>query len=294
MPSINPDTPESADPGGDVLKQIMTSDGIAVFHEDQGSGRPLVMLHGLMAHRGFFMRQRKLASDFRLILVDLRGHGRSKAEPAFCTMEALAADIATLSQELDLRDAIGLGWSLGASVLWQVLAGPAGSRFAGAVVVDMSPRVLNGPDWQLGLSPELCDARTAAMRNDFQAFAHNAGHAIFAQPVQDPVLADWAGGEFARNDPAAIEALWTSLVQEDYRTLLPRIAQPTLIIHGKHSQLYGAGTAEYLAAAMPAARAIQFERSGHAPQLEQPDDFNRTLRTFAASLPRVREHQATA
>ena len=272
----------------------MTSDGIAVSYEDQGSGRPLVMLHGLMAHRGFFMAQRELAADFRLILVDLRGHGRSQADPSSCTMEALDADVAMLSQELDLRDAVGLGWSLGASVLWQVLAGPAGSRFAGAVVVDMSPRVLNAEDWQLGLSPELCDARTNAIRNDFRAFAHNAGHAIFAQPVQDPVLADWAGGEFARNDPAAIEALWTSLVQSDYRALLPQIVQPTLIIHGKHSQLYGPGTAQYLAAAMPQARAVQFEQSGHAPQLEQAQHFNRTLRTFAASLPRVREHQATA
>lgn len=272
----------------------MTSDGVAVCYEDQGSGRPLVMLHGLMAHRGFFMRQRELASEFRLILVDLRGHGRSKADPAGCTMDALAADVATLAEHLDLREAIGLGWSLGASVLWQVLAGAAGSRFGGAVVVDMSPRVLNGEDWQLGLSPELCEARTAAIRSDFPAFAQNAGHAIFAQPVADPALADWAGAEFARNDPAAIGALWASLVQQDYRPLLPAITQPTTIIHGRHSQLYGSATAEYLAAALPDARAVQFERSGHAPQLEQPDHFNRTIRTFAASLPQIREHQAMA
>ena len=64
----------------------------------------------------------------------------------------------------DLHDAIGVGWSLGATVLWHVLAGPAADRFAGAIVVDMTARVLNDAEWDLGLSPEACEARSAAIR----------------------------------------------------------------------------------------------------------------------------------
>jgi pimeloyl-ACP methyl ester carboxylesterase len=276
------------------LKQFMASDGVAVAYEDQGSGPPIVLLHGLMAHSGFFMRQRELAGDFRLISVDLRGHGQSARNPEALTIEQLAEDVAALSDHLDLRDAIGLGWSLGATVLWHVLAGEAGSRFAGAVIVDMSPRVLNEGDWTLGLSPELCHARSEAIRCDFATFAESAGHAIFAQPVQDEALARWAGDEFARNDPAAMGLLWTSLVDQNLCPLLDNIAQPTLVIHGAHSQLYGSGTADYLVRTLPNARAVQFDGSGHAPQLEQPDLFNGILRDFAASLPRVREQQTTA
>jgi pimeloyl-ACP methyl ester carboxylesterase len=276
------------------LKQFMASDGAAVAYEDEGAGRPLVLLHGLMAHSGFFMRQQELSSEFRLISVDLRGHGRSGAHGARPTVERLAEDIASLADHLGLEEAIGLGWSLGASVLWQVLAGPAGRRFAGAVIVDMTPRVLNGGDWQLGLAPDLCQARTDAIRADFAAFAQGAGQAIFAQPLRDEALARWAGQEFARNDPAVVDGLWTSLVDQDLRPLLVRIGQPTLVIRGVHSQLYGPGTAEYLVRALPNARAVQFDRSGHAPQLEQPALFNRTIRDFAAVLPRVRENQTTA
>ena len=277
--------------GGSVLGRFTARDGTEIAFEDEGEGRPLVLLHGLMAHRGFFERQRPLADSFRLIRVDLRGHGESRGKGVSPDLDLLAQDIEGLASHLGLEDAIGVGWSLGAAVLWRVLAGPAGRRFAAAVVVDMTARVMNDGDWQLGLSPSVCDARSRAIAQDFGAFAASAGASIFAQPLDEESrpLAHWAGKEFARTDPAAVGALWASLVGEDFRPMLDRIRQPTLVIHGARSHLYGSGTADHLVRALPDARAVMFERSGHAPHLEQPDLFNTTLRDFAASLPRLRE-----
>jgi pimeloyl-ACP methyl ester carboxylesterase len=278
------------------LQHFTVSDGAHIAFQESGSGRPIVLLHGLMAHSGFFSEQRELAANFRLIAVDLRGHGKSKADGTPSTVERLAADVAELAQGLGLEDAIGVGWSLGASVLWHVLSGPAASCFSGAVIVDMTPRVLNDGEWDLGLSSEACEARRIAIRDDFPNFAVAAGQAIFAQPLVDGKkdLADWAGDEFARNEASAIGALWESLVQKDLRAALAAIRQPTLVIHGAHSQLYGSDTAEHIVSALPDARAVQFDRSGHAPHMEQPELFNRLVRDFAASLPRVTETQATA
>jgi pimeloyl-ACP methyl ester carboxylesterase len=274
------------------LEQFEAADGARIAFTDEGEGRPLVLLHGLMAHAGFFEPQRSLAAEgFRLVRIDLRGHGDSVAGAAPPTVETLAGDVAAITAHLDLEDAILVGWSLGASVLWRVLVGPASPRFVGAVVVDMTPRVMNDGDWDLGLSREICDARSAAIRTDFPAFAASAGQAIFAGPSDD---AQWASNEFARNDPAAIGALWSSLVEADFRPLLGRIAQPTLIIHGTQSHLYGSGTADHLAATLPNARAVAFHHSGHAPHLEQPELFNRTVKAFAASLPPVLQPQTTA
>lgn len=270
------------------MRHFTASDGARIAYRDQGTGRPFVMLHGLMAHGAFFRAQDELADQYRLIAVDLRGHGASAAT-APLTVERLARDVTELVEALAIEDAVGIGWSLGASVLWKVLTGPSRDRFAAAVVVDMTARVQNCDGWSLGLSPEACDARTAAMAGDFETFAMAAGQAIFSQPI-DPVrqdVADWASFEFARNDPATIATLWQSLVGEDFRPLLPGIDQPALIIHGRHSQLYEAATAEYLARVLPNAREIEFERSGHAPQLEQPDLFNAIIRNFAARLSRA-------
>ncbi|HEX8064052.1 MAG TPA: alpha/beta hydrolase [Allosphingosinicella sp.] len=273
------------------MRGFTASDGARIAYSDEGEGRPLLFLHGLMADSGFFERQRSLVDSFRVIAVDLRGHGGSPAGPVPPTIERLAEDVQGLARALALEGAVGVGWSLGAAVLWRVLAGPASPRFAGAVVVDMTPRVLNDPEWDLGLSRETCEARSQAIRDDFPAFAAAAGQAIFAAPGNE---ADRAAAAFAANDPAAIGALWESLVDEDFRPLLPWIRQPTVVVHGAHSHLYGADTAGHLVSALPSARAVAFDRSGHAPHLEQPELFNATLREFAATLPPVRQIETTA
>jgi pimeloyl-ACP methyl ester carboxylesterase len=273
------------------LRQFTASDGARIAYSDEGGGRPLVLLHGLMADARFFERQRELVDSFRVVTVDLRGHGDSPAGEEPPTIRRLAEDVAELAQALELDGAIGIGWSLGAAVLWRVLAGPASRRFGGAVVVDMTPRVLNDEGWDLGLSRETCEARSQAIRDDFPAFAAAAGQAIFAAPGAE---ADRAAIAFAANDATAIGALWESLVEEDFRPLLPSIRQPTLVVHGAHSHLYGADTAGHLVAALPNARAVAFDRSGHAPHLEQSALFNATIREFATTLPPVRQTEATA
>jgi pimeloyl-ACP methyl ester carboxylesterase len=271
------------------LGHFTASDGVTLAFEDEGRGRPLLLLHGLMAHGGFFDPQRALADSFRLIRLDLRGHGKSPAGDTGLDVGRLAADAAELSAHLGLEDAVAVGWSLGASVLFRLLSGPESRRFAGLVVVDMTPRVRNDETWTLGLSGEHCAARTQAIHEDFPTFASSAGAAIFSQSANG--LAGWAAAEFQRNDSSAIAALWQSLVDEDFRPLLGRIAQPALILHGARSHLYGSDTAAHLVEALPNARAVAFQDSGHAPHLEEPELFNRTLREFAASLPRLREHQ---
>ncbi|MGQ0661222.1 alpha/beta fold hydrolase [Sphingosinicella sp.] len=274
------------------MQHFTASDGARIAYRDEGAGRPLVLLHGFMAHGGFFRGQAPLAANHRLIVIDLRGHGESPANAP--KVERIAADVAELAAALDLRDAIGVGWSLGATVLWHVLAGEAGQRFAGAVIVDMTARVCNGEGWSLGLSPEVCTARSSAIREDFENFAAGAGQAMFAQPLRAELreVADWASAEFVRNDPAAMAAVWGSLVDQDLRALIAGIRQPTLVVHGGQSQLYGDDTTAHLVATLPDARALRFEQSGHAPHLEEPERFNRALADFAGRLSRAGLSQA--
>ncbi|HEY0625737.1 MAG TPA: alpha/beta hydrolase [Allosphingosinicella sp.] len=270
------------------MRFFTAPDGARITYYETGAGRPLLLLHGLMAHGGFFRFQDELADSFRLINVNLRGHGGSEARPEI-TVERLASDITALVDALNLEDAIAVGWSLGATILWHVLAGSASHRFAGSIIVDMTPKVLNEGDWHLGLSEDVCAARSAAIRDDYRSLALTAGQAIFSQPLNDTTrpLADWAGEEFARNDPKAIGRLWESLVAQDLRPLLPRVRQKSLVLRGAHSQLYGPGTAGYLAQTLPDASAIEFSRSAHAPHLEEPALFNSIIREFAAGLPHL-------
>ena len=90
---------------------VTLPDGAQIAWYDEGSGTPVVLLHGLMAHGGFYREQAPLAADFRLINIDLRGHGASVHDGEQPTVERIAQDVTELCEKLDLKDAIGVGWT---------------------------------------------------------------------------------------------------------------------------------------------------------------------------------------
>jgi pimeloyl-[acyl-carrier protein] methyl ester esterase len=256
------------------LQFFTASDGARIAYRDEGHGVPLVLLHGLMAHGGFFREQDVLADKFRLIRIDLRGHGASTKDGDRSSVERIAADVAELAAALDLRNAIGVGWSLGATILWHVLTGAAADRFAGAVVVDMTARVLNDEDWDLGLSAEACAARSAAIREDFESFAARCRSGDPSPSRSRTARARSPTGR-ASSSPATIPPpsprcgpRWSN------RTCAPSsqgIRHPTLIVHGAQSRLYGEDTADHLVAALPDARAVASTAPATRPISSSPN-----------------------
>lgn len=267
-----------------------TAGGKLVF-DDEGEGRPLLLVHGWATHSGFFAPQRAaLAQEFRVISVDLAGHRRSLPGDAPLSIQRLADDLLMLCRHLALEDTVAVGWSMGAMAVWSALLAGAGAHISGHVVIDMSPRVVNGPDWTLGqkgsrAATALSPRTEAAMRHHWRAYAARIARRIFAQgyEAERATLLAWAEQEIAANDGASMASLWASMIEQDYRADLARLETPTLVAHGLHSQLYAPETAAFLAAQLPQAHTCAFNRSGHAPHLEEPDAFNRMLADFARS-----------
>jgi pimeloyl-ACP methyl ester carboxylesterase len=69
-------------------------------------------------------------------------------------------------------------------------------------------------------------------------------------------------------------------IQADYRSVLPKIDVPTLILQGRHDHLTPIEDARYMAKIIPNARLVEFANSGHPPHLEEPKKFNEELRLF--------------
>lgn len=273
------------------MAQLVLSDGLHMAYADAGSGRPLLLVHGWGANQGFFdVQRRALQSGFRVITVDLRGHGASSAPDGKPSVELLAADLGVLAEHLALEDMLVVGWSMGAMVLWRALLSGMHERTAGMAVVDMTPRIVNDRGWKLGLKGgyDLSTSQAArrAMIADWPGFAQALARAVVADGLdaERRPLIDWVAGEVAHNEPHALAHLWGSLAEQDFRDDLERLELPTLVVHGAHSQLYAPETSLYLQSRLPDARRIAFDRSGHAPHLEEPDRFNRVVTEFAASL----------
>ncbi len=104
------------------MPYFTSNDGVRLFYEDTGQGRPLILIHGWTFSGRFFHRNiSTLAEHARVITVDLRGHGRSDKPDRGYRISRLAADLNNLLEQLNLRDVTLLCWSLGAPVIWSYL-----------------------------------------------------------------------------------------------------------------------------------------------------------------------------
>jgi pimeloyl-[acyl-carrier protein] methyl ester esterase len=267
------------------MDELVVSDGLRMSWRERGQGPPLLLVHGWAAHGGFFRPQIVGLSDrFRVIAPDLRGHGDSPSDTGDApTVQHLASDLCDLLAALDLRDVLAVGWSMGAMVLWEAALGRASGRFAGMVVEDMSPRIVNDADWPLGLrggyDDQAVESSVGAMTEDWPRFANAMARSILAEPEEQPELLGFLEHEFAAQNPAPLAKLWESLAAQDFRGRLSAVAVPSLIIHGRFG-LYDAETSRFLARELPNAERISFASSGHAPHLEEPERFNRTITEF--------------
>lgn len=75
-----------------------------------------------------------------------------------------------------------------------------------------------------------------------------------------------------------------SLIVQDFRALVPRVACPTLLVYGRRSALYRKAVFSWMADRSPTARIACFQRSGHAPHLTEAAAFNDALSAFRREL----------
>ena len=102
-----------------VTAEIPSSDGLKIHAESWGSGEPvIVFVHGWSCDRGYWSAQVKdLVGDYRVVTIDLAGHGQSAAGRKAYSIEAFGQDVAAVLSEWDLANVILVGHSMGGAVI---------------------------------------------------------------------------------------------------------------------------------------------------------------------------------
>ena len=270
------------------MKILNLADGGLLKYESEGSGRPIVLLHG-WGMRGEFFRQQIAAWSprFRVVVPDLRGHGESSHLRDGQGLPTLVDDVAELLASLDLSQTLLVGWSMGAMVAWGVMQTNEASRISGLATIDMVPRLLNNENWQYGLrrgrDAKVFSRVIDSMLSDWTGFTRIFVPRIFAggKAAERKQMIDQMVKIVEQNHPESMARLWESMAEQDFRKQLAHISVPALVTYGKLSQLYSEEASEWLADKIPNARSVGFADSGHAPHLEEPDLFNREIETFA-------------
>lgn len=246
--------------------------------------RPVILLHG-WTMRGAVFADLVAQLGPRAQAPDLPGHGDARAEePSLAAaVEMLDARIARTGP-----DVLIVGWSMGAAVAWAWLQSQRGAGIAGLVTVEMSPRPVNSEDWQLGLLGQTTGRlrrTTREIRQNWPAAAEKIATSMFADKAGAPGFgrAD-ALAQILSNDPAAMAAYWDDIMAMDLRDAAAGVRVPWRVVHGARSKVYPAATAHWLTRKSGAASLVRFDRSGHAPHLEEPYAFAAMLREFDAEI----------
>lgn len=279
-----------------MAEQLTLRDGLAVDLRLSGRGRPIVFVHGwAMNGRLFDSVRRALDPNAAVLSYDLRAHGDLRDCPA-PTIEKLGKDLAEIVDAMQLDGAVLVGWSMGAMIVWDAMSEPKiADRVAGVVSIDMSPRITNDRDWTLGLAdgrrPESTLKALDDMRNDWSGVTERFVPRIFAPENVErlrPLIASITAEAGALNG-AAMADLWESMAVQDFRRTLRQIETPMLAMHGADSPLYPVATGRFIARTAPNAELSVFQKSGHAPHLEEPERFAATLIGFIHRLERPLE-----
>ena len=254
----------------------------ALYYQQSGSGPPLLLIHGLMVSGAMYLPVRPaLEAHHRIILPDLRGHGRSGELPGPYNVEQLAQDLAQLLDDLQVDAVDVLGYSQGGAVAQQLVHDNPGRVRSLVLACTFACNMLSFSERVEGrLSPWL--VRLLGMRR-------------LAGPIVDgiggrrlpPEAARWLRETLAANDTGAMVAALEAMNAFDSRPWLQEIKCRTLVIAGAQDNAVPLVHAQMLAQGIPGARLRVVDGAGHTLIWTHTELFVQSVESFLASLNRV-------
>jgi len=247
MPVSLAAAPETTASGECRMGTITTKDGTQIFYKDWGpkDAQPIVFHHGWPLSADDWDNQMMffLMEGFRVIAHDRRGHGRSSQTDTGNEMDTYAADVAALTDHLDLKGAVHVGHSTGGGEVTRYVARAKPGRVSKAVIIGAVPPImLDTPAYPGGLPIEVFDGfRAAQVANRAQFFRDIPEGPFygFNRPgakVSQGLIDNWwrqgmMGGTKAHYD--CIKAF----SETDFTDDLKAITVPVLVMHGEDDQI---------------------------------------------------------
>ncbi|MCC6140103.1 MAG: alpha/beta fold hydrolase [Nitrospira sp.] len=259
-----------------------TINGITLAYSDTGRGLPIVFLHAFPLNRTMWAAQESaLSSQFRVITIDLRGHGESDAPLWHYTIDQAADDVRALLDHLSIRQALFVGLSMGGYILLAFYRLYA-DRVKGMVLADTRAQA------------DTVEGK--AGRFQMAQIAYKQGPAAIADSMLPKLLTPatiQTRPEIVQQVRAMIEGNQVSGIAGDLMAmaerpdsvpLLKQIACPTQIIVGELDQATPPADAKLMADQIANARLALIPNAGHLANLEQPDAFTKIVAEFAGGL----------
>jgi 3-oxoadipate enol-lactonase len=243
---------------------------VELSYYDQGSGDTVIFINGLGANAASWRKQMfDLIPDYRVIAMDLRGHGQSgyRADEAI-TLKALADDIINLMMNLDLNQAHFCGLSMGGSIALEIFMRYR-SKIKSLTLADSAP--FYPPPTLLQQRLQLLESMEMADWGRLVALLTLRREASYEEREEVAQM-------FAANRRVPYRQALIATFNSNYNWLLPLINVPTLIMIGEEDQVTPIGLAMHLHMHIKGSVLRVIPGAAHLSNLENPAEFNRHLK----------------
>jgi len=255
---------------------VRAADGLLVAYDVRGQGKTAVVLvHCWACDRGFWREQVDvLARKYRVVTIDLGGHGASGADRARWTVAGLGGDVQAVVESLKLERVVLVGHSMGAPVALDAARRMPG-RVAGIVAVDSLH------DVETPVPRETAEKFAALYEEDFPGTMSSMVHRMFPASA-DPAVVDFVASRASASRPGPVIALlrdypdldlarWMEAARVPVRAIQsgPPLSPVTKIGVNRRHGNYDASFMDGV---------------GHYPMLERPVEFNRRLEAAVADV----------
>jgi 3-oxoadipate enol-lactonase len=250
-----------------------------LYYETSGQGAPLLLLHGLgSSARDWEYQVPVFAQRYRVVIPELRGHGRSEKPPGPYSMPLLASDIADLIESLGIAPVHVVGLSLGGCVAFQ-LAVDHRELVRSLVVVNSAPAL---PGESLRDRSQLAWAlllrRLIVRLFGMRTLGRFLGRKLFPRPGQAALKRAFVE-RWAENQPDAYLASLATVSGWSVEDRLDSITCPVCVIAGEHDFI-PLKVKQRCTDRLPNGELILIPTSGHFTPVDNPDEFNRAVMSF--------------
>jgi 3-oxoadipate enol-lactonase len=259
-----------------TLSSFTTSDGCRIaWRLDGEEHRPVLVLSnsiGTSLHM-WDGEIDALASRFRVLRYDTRGHGASGAPSGDYPLARLGMDVVELLDHLGIERAHFLGLSLG-GIIGQWLGIHAAGRIERLVLANTSSYLGPVEQWKDRIESTL---RVTDMTETAETFLRNWFPARMLD-AREPVVERFRA-MLLETDPRGLAGCYAAVRDTDLRTAIASIHVPTLVIAGRYDTVTAASHSEAIAATIPGAMLFVLP-AVHLSNVEFPREFVRTVTGF--------------
>jgi pimeloyl-ACP methyl ester carboxylesterase len=260
------------------------ANGITLAYSDRGQGLPLVCLHAFPFNRTMWEPQLTGLSDrFRVIAVDLRGHGESDAPLWRYTLELYADDVKGLLDLLSIQQAVLIGLSMGGYLSFAFYR-KYPDRIKGLVLADTRAEA-DKPEavaWRFGLAQRVYKEGSKAVADEMGPKLLSPKSYQTNQALVQRVRAIITGTPVS----GIVGDLMAIAERPDSVALLKQIACPTLVLVGEDDALTTPEENKRIAGGIAGARFQTIPAAGHISNMEQPEVFNQAVVAFLEEIGR--------